>query len=84
MYVSLIIQISRQTQNILKRLDRVQQDASKLMQDFRKLGSHLRSAVSSYDGSEKHLNMLTDKVERLKEFKETKKLSKAKPQHSKD
>ncbi|MFA5767099.1 MAG: DNA recombination protein RmuC [Candidatus Paceibacterota bacterium] len=67
-------QISRQTQNILKRLDRVQQDASKLLQDFRKLGSHLRSAVSSYDGSEKRLNMLTDKVERLKEFKETKKL----------
>jgi DNA recombination protein RmuC len=67
-------QISRQTQDILKRLDRVQQDSSKLMQDFRKLGLHLRSAVSSYDGSEKRLSMLSDKVERLKEFKENKKL----------
>jgi DNA recombination protein RmuC len=67
-------QISRQTQDILKRLDRVQQDAGKLMQDFRKLGSHLKNAISSYDGSEKRLNLLTDKVERLKEFKENKKL----------
>jgi DNA recombination protein RmuC len=67
-------QISRQTQDILKRLDRVQQDAGKLMEDFRKLGSHLRNAVSSYDGSEKRLNLLTDKVERLKDFRENKKL----------
>jgi DNA recombination protein RmuC len=67
-------QISRQTQDILKRLDRVQLDASKLMQDFRKLGSHLRNAISSYDGSERRLSMLSDKVERLKEFKENKKL----------
>ena len=69
-------QISRQTQDILKRLDRIQQDAGKLMNDFRKLGSHLRNAMSSYDTSEKRLNMFSDKVERLKEFKETKKLKK--------
>ena len=67
-------QISRQTQEVLKRLDRIQQDASKLMQDFRKLGGHLSNAVSSYDTSEKRLNMFSDRVERLKEFKETKKL----------
>ncbi len=67
-------QISRQTQEILKRLDRVQQDAGKLTQDFRKLGSHLRNAVSSYDTSEKRLTLFSDKVERLKEFKEVKKL----------
>ena len=67
-------QISRQTQQILKRLDRIQQDASKLMQDFRELGSHLKNALSSYDTSEKRLNMFSDRVERLKEFKEVKKL----------
>ncbi len=67
-------QISRQTQEILKRLDRIQQDAGKLMQDFRKLGSHLRNAVSSYDSSERRLNMFSDKVERLKEFKQVKRL----------
>jgi len=67
-------QISRQTQEILKRLDRIQQDASKLMNDFRKLGSHLRNAISSYDSSEKRLQMFSDRVERLKEFKEVKKI----------
>jgi len=67
-------QISRQTQEVLKRLDRVQQDALKLMNDFRKLGSHLRNAVSSYDSSEKRLSLFSDKVNRLKEFKEVKKI----------
>ncbi|RLC34610.1 MAG: hypothetical protein DRZ76_02390 [Candidatus Nealsonbacteria bacterium] len=67
-------QISRQTQEILKRLDRVQQDASKLMNDFRKLGSHLKNAMSSYDSSEKRLNIFSDRVDKLKEFKEVKKL----------
>ena len=65
-------QISRQTQEILKRLNKVYQDAGKLMDDFRKLGSHLRNAVSSYDSSEKRLNMFSDKVERLLEVKKTK------------
>jgi len=67
-------QISRQTQEILRRLDRIQQDAGKLMQDFRKLGGHLKSAVSAYDNSEKRLTIFSDKVERLREFKEAKKL----------
>jgi len=67
-------QISRQTQEILKRLDRVQQDAGKLMNDFRKLGNHIKNASSAYDSSEKRLSMFSDKVERLKEFKEPKKL----------
>ncbi len=67
-------QISRQTQEILKRLSRISQDAVKLMNDFRKLGSHLRNAVSSYDSSEKRLNLFSDKVERLLKAKETKKL----------
>lgn len=65
-------QISRQTQEILKRLNKVYQDAGKLMDDFRKLGSHLRNAVSSYDSSEKRLNMFSDKVERLLVVKKTK------------
>ncbi|MCD6528078.1 DNA recombination protein RmuC [bacterium] len=66
--------ISRQTQEILKRLNRINQDALKLMNDFRKLGGHLRNALSAYDASEKRLNMFSDKVERLLETKELKKL----------
>ena len=61
-------QISRQTQEILKRLDRVYQDAEKLMDDFRKLGSHLKNAVSAYDSSEKRLGLFSDKVERLLDY----------------
>jgi DNA recombination protein RmuC len=67
-------QISRRTQEILKRLNKINQDAAKLMDDFRKLGSHLRNAISAYDSSEKRLNMFSDKVERLLEDKEHKKL----------
>ncbi|MBI2041874.1 MAG: DNA recombination protein RmuC [Candidatus Nealsonbacteria bacterium] len=68
------VQISKQTQSILKKLGRVHQDAQKLMDDFRKLGSHLTNAKSAYDSSEKRLTMLDDKVEKLEELGETKKL----------
>lgn len=67
-------QISRQTQEILKRLNKIQIDAGKLMEDFRKLGSHLRNSLSSYDNSEKRLSLFTEKVEKLLEAEETKKL----------
>lgn len=67
-------QISKQTQEILKRLNRINQDAVKLMNDFRKLGSHLKNATSSYDNSEKRLSLFSDRVEKLLEIKETKKL----------
>jgi len=67
-------QISRRTQEILKRLNRIQTDAEKLMDDFRKLGNHLKNAVSAYDTSEKRLSLFSDKVEKLLETKEVKKL----------
>jgi DNA recombination protein RmuC len=67
-------QISKQTQEILKRLNRISQDAGKLAKDFSKLGNHLRNAVSSYDSSEKRLSLFSDRVEKLLEIKENKKL----------
>jgi DNA recombination protein RmuC len=68
-------QISRKTQEILKRLSRIQLDAEKLMEEFRKLGSHLRNASACYENSEKRLSLFTDRVEKLTEFEEYKKLS---------
>ncbi|MDO8559326.1 MAG: DNA recombination protein RmuC [bacterium] len=68
------VQISKKTQEILKKLGRVHQDAQKLMDDFRKLGSHLTNAKSAYDSSEKRLTMLDDKVEKLEDIGEPKKL----------
>jgi DNA recombination protein RmuC len=67
-------QISRQTQEILKRLNKIHQDAGKLSEDFRKLGSHLRNSVAAYDSSEKRLSLFSEKVDRLLETGETKKL----------
>jgi DNA recombination protein RmuC len=64
-------QISRETQEILKRLNKINQDAGKLMNDFRKLGGHLRNAVSAYDSSEKRLSLFSERVEKLLEAKES-------------
>jgi len=71
-------QISRQTQEILKKIARVHHDAEKLMNDFRKLGSHLKNASSAYYESENRLKLLDDKVEKLVEIGETKKLKEGK------
>jgi DNA recombination protein RmuC len=61
-------QISRRTQEILRRLNRIQQDAGKLMEGFRKLGGHLRNATSAYDNSEKRLSLFGERVEKLTEL----------------
>lgn len=66
-------QISRQTQEILKRLNRIYKDAEKLKDSFRKIGSHLRNTVSAYDNSEKRLSLFSNKVESLLESPESKK-----------
>jgi len=70
------IQISQQTQEILKKLERVHQDSEKLTDDFRKLGNHLRNASSAYENSEKRLLLLDEKVEKMIEIGEVKKLKK--------
>ncbi len=61
------VQVSQRTAQILKRLARIQLDGVKLMNDFRKLGGHLRNAISSYDNSEKRLSLFDDRLERLLE-----------------
>jgi len=65
-------QISKKTQEILKRLGRIQQDAKKLSEDFRKLGNHLKNATSAYDNSEKRLSLFSERVSRLLETSTTK------------
>jgi len=67
-------QISKQTQGILKRLGKIYHDAEKLMDEFRKLGNHLKNASSAYNDSEKRLSLFEEKVEKLIEIDETKKL----------
>ncbi len=72
-------QISKQTQEILKRLSKIHIDAQKLMNDFRKLGSHLKNATSAYENSEKRLSLFSEKVEKLTTIKESKKLKGEEP-----
>jgi len=67
-------QISRRTQEILQKLNRIQMDSQKLMEDFQKLGNHLRNAASSYQSSEKRLSLFTERVEKLTQLREPKKL----------
>ncbi|MFH0792381.1 MAG: DNA recombination protein RmuC [bacterium] len=57
--------ISKDTQEIVKRLGKIHHDAEKLMDDFRKLGSHLRNATTAYDESEKRLSLFNSKVEKI-------------------
>lgn len=71
-------QISRQTQQILKRLARIQEDGKKLTESFRKLGSHLKNATSAYDDSEKRVSLFGERVERLLETSESEKTKKLK------
>jgi len=58
-------QLSKQTQQVLKRLNRINADARKLSDDFRKLGSHLSNALSAYEKSEKRLSLFSNRVENL-------------------
>lgn len=62
--------ISQQTQEILKRLNKIQEDSEKLMDDFRKLGNHLKNSSSAYENSEKRLSLFSDKVGKLLEIEE--------------
>jgi len=61
------VQVSKKTQDILKRLSRIQQDGNKLYDGYRVLGKHLSNAQSSYNDNEQRLTFLTNRVERLLE-----------------
>lgn len=54
--------ITKKTGEILKKLQRIAIDGEKLSDSFRKLGSHISNAKSSYDEAEKRIEMLVDRV----------------------
>ncbi len=58
-------QISKRAQEILQRLERIQKDAKTLIDDFRKLGNHLKNASSSYESSKNRLGLFIDRVEKI-------------------
>ncbi|MDO8495172.1 MAG: DNA recombination protein RmuC [bacterium] len=59
------VQITKQTQEIIKRLSKINQDATKLSDNFRRLGKHLSDAQGSFDDSEKRLDLMVSQVHRV-------------------
>lgn len=59
------VQITKQTQEIIKRLNWINKDAQKLDFSFKRLGKHLSDAKSSYDDSEQRLELMVDRVQKV-------------------
>lgn len=59
------VQLNKQTKDIMKRLERISLDGRKLGDDFKRLGKHLSDARSSYDDSEKRLDLMIDRVQNV-------------------
>lgn len=61
-------QISKQTNDILKKLERIIQDSQVLDKSFKTLGNHLKNAQSSYEDSRKRLELFTDRTQKIIEM----------------
>ncbi len=59
------VQVSKQTQEILKRFSKIKKDGEKLAEDFRVLGKHISNAQTAYGSTEKRLGLMVDKVGQL-------------------
>jgi len=64
------LQFSKRTQEIIKRFERISQDAEVLSDEFRKLGRHISDTSSAYERSEKRLTLFKGRVEKLIEIGE--------------
>jgi len=62
------MQIGKQTQDFVKKLHRIVIDAGKLEESFTKLGKHMGNARSSFEDSEKRLEFLKERTEKLIEL----------------
>ena len=59
------VQITKQTQEIIKRLNWINKDAQKLDHSFKRLGKHLSDAQSSYSDSEQRLELMVNRVQKV-------------------
>lgn len=64
------VQLSKQTKEIMKKLDRIANDGRKLGDEFRKLGKHISDASSAYSATEKRVDLMVDRVEKVMELGE--------------
>ncbi|MEK7506952.1 MAG: DNA recombination protein RmuC [Patescibacteria group bacterium] len=73
------VQLSRQTKEIMKRLERIAVDGRKLGDDFRKLGNYISNAQGAFESSDKRLGLMLDRVENVIEVGEKEELNKLPP-----
>ncbi len=59
------MRIEERAEEILKDLSRLEGDFSRVMDDFRKMGTHVKNMTSSYDATDKRLGKFGDKLESL-------------------
>lgn len=62
------ITVAQKTKEIIKKLSQIIEDSRKLGETFGKLGRHLSEAQGSYEDSEKRLEFLTNRVEKVIEI----------------
>ncbi len=62
------VHLNQKTQDVMKKLERVVADSTKLSDDFRKLGSHISNAKSAYEDTEKRLGLMVDRVKKVVEI----------------
>ena len=65
------VEFSKQTKDIMKRLERISTDGGKLADDFARLGKHIENTKSAYDSSEKRLSLMVDRVKNVIEIGES-------------
>jgi len=68
------MQIEEQAQDILKNIARLEGDFTRVMDDFQKMGTHLKNLSSSYDSTEKRLGKFETKLDSLEQKQEPIKL----------
>lgn len=62
------VQLSKQTKEIMKKLERIGTDGRKLGDEFRKLGKHISDASSAYTATEKRVDLMVERVDKIMEL----------------
>ncbi|MEK7194703.1 MAG: DNA recombination protein RmuC [Patescibacteria group bacterium] len=73
------VEVTKQTRDIMKRLDRIVTDGGKLTEEFRVLGKHLGNASGAYGEAEKRLGLMVDRVKNVIELGEKEDSKKIEP-----
>lgn len=64
------MKIEEQAQDILQNISRLEGDFKRVLDDFQKMGTHLKNLSSSYDSTEKRLGKFENKLDSLEQKQE--------------